>query len=117
MHDCDPVVGDRFLAGLVPPLLRALGPRGLLILTWDEGTTDAGCCAGTADGGHIATILAGPDVRAGGRSSAPLDQYGILRTTEAALGLPYLAAAADARNGTLAGLIAHARERAHAPGA
>jgi hypothetical protein len=103
-HDCALGVGDRFLARLVPTLLARLGAHGLLILTWDEGTTDAGCCGG-ADGGHIATILAGPDVRAGARSATPIDQYGILRTVEAALGLPFLAHAADARNGTLAGLL------------
>ena len=50
--------GDAFLARLVPPLLRALGPRGLLVLTWDEGATDDGCCR-LAAGGHIATIVAG----------------------------------------------------------
>ena len=44
MHDCRPAVGDRFSLALVPPLLRALGPRGLLFLTWDEGTSDDGCC-------------------------------------------------------------------------
>src|SRR5947209_3853614 len=43
MHDCDPVVGDRFLRTLVPPLLRALGPRGLLVVSFDEGSTDNGC--------------------------------------------------------------------------
>src|SRR5262249_33660687 len=57
MHDCAPANGDRFLSGLVPPLLHALGPHGLLILTWDEGSTDNGCCR-LAAGGHIATILA-----------------------------------------------------------
>ncbi|HYV14952.1 MAG TPA: alkaline phosphatase family protein [Conexibacter sp.] len=104
-HDCPIDVGDRFLAGLVPRLLAHLGSHGLLILTWDEGTTDAGCCAGAADGGRIATIVAGPDVRAGGRSDAPLDQFGVLRTTETALGLPRLAQASDPRNGSLAGLF------------
>ena len=52
MHDCDPAVGDRFLSGAIPPLLRALGARGLLLLTWDEGSSDAGCCR-LASGGHI----------------------------------------------------------------
>lgn len=103
-HDCGVEVGDRFLSRLIPALLPRLGAHGLLILTWDEGTTDAGCCGG-ADGGHVATIVAGPDVRPGGRSDAPLDQYGVLRSIETALGLPYLAQAADAGNGTLAGLF------------
>ena len=30
---------------LVPALLRELGPHGFLVLTWDEGQLDAGCCA------------------------------------------------------------------------
>ena len=49
---------------LVPPLLRALGPRGLLMLTWDEGSSDDGCCR-LASGGHIATIIAGGLARRG----------------------------------------------------
>jgi hypothetical protein len=43
MHHCPVSTGDRFLAGLVPALLRSLGPGGLLFLTWDEGSSDAGC--------------------------------------------------------------------------
>jgi hypothetical protein len=34
MHDCSVSVGDRFLSSLVPPLLRSLGPRGVLFITW-----------------------------------------------------------------------------------
>jgi phosphatidylinositol-3-phosphatase len=44
MHDCDIATGDRFLSTLVPPLLRALGRHGLLLITWDEGSSDAGRC-------------------------------------------------------------------------
>ena len=58
-HDCDVATGDRFLSGLVPRLLRELGPRGFLVLTWDEGSSTAGCCT-DAHGGRIATIVAGP---------------------------------------------------------
>ena len=70
MHDCDPSSGDRFLAGVVPRLLGAMGPRSLLILTWDEGSSDDGCCR-LAHGGHILTVLAGPAARAGARLSDP----------------------------------------------
>jgi predicted small lipoprotein YifL len=104
-HDCDVATGDRFLAHLVPVLLAALGPRGLLVLTYDEGTSDAGCC-GIPGGGRIATIVAGPGVRRGARDGRPVDHYGVLRTTEDALGLPRLAAAADRRHGSLRGLFA-----------
>ena len=104
-HDCGVDVGDRFLAGIVPSLLGELGPHGFLIVTWDEGTTNAGCCGGAASGGHIATIVAGPEVKPGGRQRAPVDHYGVLATIERALGLPLLGGAANASNGSLAGLL------------
>jgi hypothetical protein len=104
MHDCGVGHGDRFLSHLVPPLLRELGPHGFLVVTWDEGTTGAGCCGG-ARGGHIATIVAGPDVRHGAREAQPIDHYGVLRSVEDALALPPLAKAASAGNGTLAPLF------------
>jgi hypothetical protein len=93
MHDCPVAAGDRFLAGLVPALLRALGPRGLLIVTWDEGTSDDGCCR-LAAGGHVPTILAGGDAEPGARLDTPADTYSILQTVEDLLGLPRLRAAA-----------------------
>jgi phosphatidylinositol-3-phosphatase len=99
-HDCSLATGNRFLAGLVPPLLRGLGPDGFLILTWDEGDSNAGCCGG-ARGGHIATVVAGPGVRRGARLARPLDHYGVLATVERAFGLPLLRAARDPRHGSL----------------
>lgn len=104
-HDCGVAGGDRFLARTVPSLLAELGPHGFLVLTWDEGSSDDGCCAGAARGGHIATILAGPDIRRGGRDGQPVDHYGVLGTIEEALGLPPLAGAADPRSGRLTGLF------------
>jgi phosphatidylinositol-3-phosphatase len=86
MHACDRATGDRFLSRLVPPLLRALGPRGLLILTWDEGSSDNGCCR-LAGGGHIATIVAGGDARRNVRLKAPVDHYSVLQTIEDLFGL------------------------------
>jgi phosphatidylinositol-3-phosphatase len=104
MHDCAPLQGDAFLARLVPSLLEALGPRGLLVLTWDEGTTDDGCCR-LAAGGHIATILAGPAARGGARLSAPVDQYSILQAIEDLLKLRRLRGAACACTPSLAPLL------------
>jgi phosphatidylinositol-3-phosphatase len=105
MHDCSVATGDRFLAGLVPPLLRALGPRGVLFLTWDEGTTDDGCCR-LATGGHIATILAGGLARAHARLATPVDHYSVLQTIEDLLGLPRLRGAACVCTPSLAPLLA-----------
>jgi phosphatidylinositol-3-phosphatase len=91
MHDCGVATGDRFLAGLVPGLVRALGPRGVLFVTWDEGETDSkgGCCAKAA-GGRVATIVAGPLARRGVEVAVPYDHYSLLRTIEDAWGLPEL---------------------------
>jgi hypothetical protein len=100
-HDCGVSGGDRFLARAVPSLISALGPRGFLVITWDEGATDRGCCAGAAAGGRIATIVVGPQVRPGVRLSGAVDHYGVLATVERSLGLPLLGGAADAANGSL----------------
>ncbi|HKO29103.1 MAG TPA: alkaline phosphatase family protein [Solirubrobacteraceae bacterium] len=93
MHDCSVSTGDRFLAGLVPGLLRALGPHGLLFLTFDEGSSDDGCCR-LASGGHIVTIVAGGGARAHARLSTPTDHYSVLQTIEDLLGLRRLRGAA-----------------------
>jgi hypothetical protein len=104
-HDCDVATGDRFLAGLVPDLLHEAGPHGFVILTWDEGGTNDGCCF-DAHGGRIATVVAGPDVRRHARSDRPVDHYGVLRTIERAFGLGALGAATLRRSGSLDGLFA-----------
>jgi phosphatidylinositol-3-phosphatase len=93
MHDCSVSTGDRFLARLVPTLLRSLGRNGVLFLTWDEGSSDAGCCH-LASGGHIATIVAGPGARPGVRITTPTDHYSVLQTIEDLFGLPRLRGAA-----------------------
>jgi hypothetical protein len=107
-HDCPIATGDAFLARVVPGLLPALGPHGFLVITYDEGTTDQGCCGGSA-GGRIATIVTGPDVRRGAAMARPIDHYGVLATIEDAFGLPHLGAAADPRHGNLAPLFGGGR--------
>jgi len=104
MHDCAPVRGDAFLSRVVPSLLRALGPTGVLFLTWDEGASDDGCCR-LAAGGHIATIVAGGGARAGARLTSAADQYSILQAIEDLLHLPRLRGAACACTPSLAPLL------------
>ncbi len=89
-HDCPLRQADSYLSRIVPALLRELGPHGALFLTWDEGSSDAGCCAGQASGGRVATVVAGPDVRRGASSALAYDHYSLLRTIEDALRLPHL---------------------------
>jgi phosphatidylinositol-3-phosphatase len=104
MHDCDTATGDRFLSTLVPPLLATLGRHGLLLITWDEGSSDKRCCR-LAAGGHIATILAGPGARRRARMTTPSDHYSTLQTIEDLLGLPRLRGAGCACTPSLAPLL------------
>jgi acid phosphatase len=99
MHDCSVAVGDRYLSVLVPRLLKALGPRGYLVLTFDEGSSSV------HGGGRIPTIVAGPGVVRGRTLASTVTHYGVLRTIEDTFGLAHLGAAADPRNGSLRGLL------------
>jgi hypothetical protein len=108
-HDCPVATGDRFLARLAPGLLPALGPHGFLVITYDEGSSDAGCCGGSR-GGRIATVVAGPDVRSGATMRRAVDHLGVLATIQDAFGLPRLAGARDPRHGDLAPLFRHGAE-------
>jgi phosphatidylinositol-3-phosphatase len=110
MHDCDVRTGDRFLSKLIPPLLSALGPRGLLFITWDEGSSDDGCCR-LAFGGHIVTIAAGGLAERGARLDSPADHYSLLQTIEDLFGLRRLRGAACACTPSLAPLLATGAHR------
>ena len=88
-HDCSTQTADNYLRGFVPSVLGALGPHGVLALVWDEGTTGSGCCR-LATGGHVVLVLAGHDVRHGGRVTAATDHYSLLRLIEDSFGLRHL---------------------------
>ena len=92
MHDCSIRTGDRFLEKIVPKVLKRLGKRGVLFVTYDEGQTVAGCCT-HANGGHIPTILAGGGVKEG-NYDGELNHYSLLRAIEDGWGLPRLGKAA-----------------------
>jgi hypothetical protein len=108
VHDCDLRTGDRFLAGLLPALLRSLGHNGLVFITWDEGSTDNGCCR-LAAGGHVATIVAGPGARRGARLPTPVDHYSLLQTIEDLLDLPRLGGAGCRCTPSLGPLLSSSR--------
>jgi acid phosphatase len=106
MHDCPVATGDRFLKALVPKLLAGLGPRGYLVLTFDESNG--------AD--PIATIVAGPGARRHAVQRARVDHYGVLATIEDTLGLPHLGAAARPGHGSLKRLLRQSAARRPAHG-
>jgi hypothetical protein len=103
-HDCSLTTGDGFLRGLVPSLLAAIGRKGLLILTWDEGDSDRGCCR-LALGGHIVTILAGGEAKTHAVLTRPVDHYSTLQLIEDLFALPRLRGAACACTPTLQPLL------------
>jgi phospholipase C len=89
MHDCDVHTGDRYLAGLIPRLIAAVGHNGAVFVTWDEGSSNSGCCEKAA-GGHVTTIVAGGAALSHARPTVPYDHYSILRTIDDSWGLPEL---------------------------
>ena len=80
----DPACGistvDAWLQANVPPILQKLGPRGLLVLTWDEDNHRAG--------NNVLTVFAGPLVIPGFVSTRSITHYTVVRTIADALGLP-----------------------------
>jgi hypothetical protein len=89
-HDCGVDVGDSYLSRTVPPILKALGPKGFLVLTYDEGSS------GAHGGGQIPTVIAGPGVKRGAKPSATYNHYSTLRLIDDALRMPRLGHARDA---------------------
>jgi phosphatidylinositol-3-phosphatase len=98
-HDCSVATGDSWLRSVVPQIINSTAYRngGVLFITYDEGSSNAGCC-GTSSGGHIVTLVISPRSIAGYRSAVAENHYGLLRTIEDAFRLAHLNAAASASN-------------------
>ncbi len=93
MHDGTIAQGDEFLKAFVPLITHSPAfAQGLLVITWDEGTTFVG------GGGHVATIVAWPGIDAGLTSGLSHDHYSLLRTIEEVFGLPCLARSCQAND-------------------
>ncbi|MDE3070356.1 MAG: hypothetical protein KGJ43_06475, partial [Acidobacteriota bacterium] len=92
-HDCPNSSVNAFLAHTVPYLLPALGPRGVLAITWDEGSSNNGCCK-LAAGGTVGLLLLGRSVRRGVRLTSAADHYSLLALIERIFGLAPLRGAA-----------------------
>jgi len=97
MHDCSIATGDAWLAKVVPGILASSAylNGGALFITWDEGSSGAGCC-GNAAGGQVATLVIASNGVAGVRSTISETHYSLLRTIEDAWGLSPLGQASNA---------------------
>jgi len=101
-HDCSISTADTWLGVILPKLqnfLDASAQPYLIVLTWDEGQGDHGCC-GLPDkaGGRVATVLISPQARASFQDDTPYTSYSLLKTISSAWGLPYLGHAVDSQN-------------------
>jgi acid phosphatase len=99
-HNASVRASDRFVARLVPRIVRALGPHGVLIVTWDEAQGVVG-----PRGGHVALVATGPGARHRVRVGVSADHYSLLATLEAGLRLPRLGQAASPSTQLLTGLF------------
>ena len=91
MHDCSAATGDAFLSAFLPQVLNSPDwAHTLLIVSFDEGTSDAN------GGGQVFTMVARAGL-SGFTSSTRHDHYGLLRTIEDLFGLPCLEAACSAQ--------------------
>ncbi|MFI5261762.1 MAG: alkaline phosphatase family protein [Candidatus Limnocylindrales bacterium] len=91
MHDGTVAQGDAFLRAFVPMIVDSAAFRsgGVLFITFDEGTSNAG--AQGDSGGHVATFIVASGMQPGLRDTAYADHYSLLHTAEQLLGLPCLA--------------------------
>jgi hypothetical protein len=97
MHDCSVATGDAWLQTWVPQILAAPAwqDNGVLFITFDEGTTNLGCCTYAA-GGRVVTLVISPLGKPAYQSGIAYDHYALLRTIENAWNLPELAHASCA---------------------
>jgi len=109
MHSCPIATGDRWLRTNVLPLLhmRSLA-ASVVFVVFDEGTTAAG------GGGHVAALALGPLIKPHSVFTATTNHYGLLRTIEAAWGLPHLGLSANAT--PIDGIWLSRRKRIHRAG-
>jgi hypothetical protein len=104
-HNSSLRAADRYASRLVPQVLQALGPGGILYLTWDEGSRQDLRGVGGPGGGRIALIAAGGTARRRTRTAVLANHYALLRTLEAGFGLQPLRNAGDRSTPLLRGLL------------
>jgi hypothetical protein len=97
-HDCPLATADSWLGSLVDAIRAssAYQSDSLIIITWDEGSSNAGCCE-VAKGGRVATILLSPMIQPGVQDSTEYTHYSLLAMLEKGWGLDLLGLAGDPR--------------------
>lgn len=111
MHNCSSgnkiTAGDTFIRDQMTKIMATPDYQNgstVVFITWDEGVEggrpfNEDCLATanlTDESCHVATIVASRWVNPGTRSNTFFTHYGLLKTTEKLMGLPYLRHAGDA---------------------
>ena len=82
---CGVPESDVWLSQNLPQMINAVGPNGLVILTYDEDLNN--------EGNRVLTVFVGPHVIPGATAGQLVYHYTVLRTICDALGLPAVGAA------------------------
>jgi phospholipase C len=85
-HDCGVDAADRWMAQALPPLIEALGPKGVLIVTSDEDTRYRDT---------IPMITLGPLAEPGAKLDTKIDHRALLATMQDLLGVSRLGPTED----------------------
>ena len=96
--------GDTYVGNVVDAVMAAetwQRGRNAIVITWDEddysdrGLPGTGCCGADPGGGHVVTIVIISKSHGHVTDGTAYNHYSLLRTIEAAFGLPPLAHAGD----------------------
>jgi len=103
MHSCPIATGDAWLKAWVPKIIPALGSNGIVLVLFDEGSSDATCCSLGTGGGHVVAVIAGPGAKDSTKIRAAADHYSVLRLIEDEWGFGRLRHAGDSTTPTISG--------------
>jgi acid phosphatase len=96
---------DAFAGRLVPKIVHALGPRGVLFILWDEGRDSDTRGAHGRGGGRVPLIAVGPAARPHTTDAVVANHYALLKTIEGAFHVRPLGHARDSHTPLLTGLL------------
>src|SRR5262249_7234643 len=93
--------GDAYLGHLVSMITNApfwAAGNNAIVITYDEGDDDVGCCDASPGGGQVATIVVTSHGPRGVQDATPYNHYSVLQTIQRSFGLGCLEFTCDSTN-------------------